>query len=426
MGEKSVKKIKITIIIPVYNAENSIEKAINSCLNQTIDSLEIICINDGSTDNSKVILEKYENQRKIKLINKENEGTGSARNDGIRMAKGEYLAFLDADDCYPNAFVLKKLYDCAVENGVNICGGDAIIERNGVLIDIDKSHPTYRLQMCKNYGLCDYLEEQFFIGFTRFIYNREMIINNNILFPTITESEDPAFLIKAFYYSRYYYAIHEHVYQIHRGDHIRTYDTNKKVEEALIGISEELRFAKENKLAKLQVGILDDIFKIKYTVFMYPYLKENISLIELARSAISYIDEKLLLEENKGEYFEKFQEKKIIEEIRNTELEMEKLNKVLSENDEIYIYGAGVLAERVYKYVIKNTVSVKEYLVSSMEGNPSEIHGIKVTTTDDELLLFDIPIVVALVSTKEVARSLSKLGFKKVIEINFSKMRLFL
>lgn len=417
---------KISVIIPVYNAETSIDKAINSCLNQTIDSLEIICINDGSTDNSKVILEKYEKQRIIKLINKKNEGTGSARNDGIRMAKGEFLAFLDADDCYPNAFVLQKLYDCAVENGVNICGGDAIIERNGVLLDIDESHPTYGLQLCRKYGLCDYLEEQFFVGFTRFIYNREMIIGNNILFPSITEYEDPMFLVKAFFCSRYYYAIHEHVYQVHRGDHIRTYDSYKKVEESLIGIREVLCFSQEKNLAKLQAGILDDAYRTKYNIFMYPYFKENIVLMELARSAISYIDEKLLLEENKGEYFEKFQEERIIEEIRDTKLEMEKFNKVLADNDEVYIYGAGILAERVYRYLKKYSVSVKAYLVSSMEGNPKEVHGIKVTTLGDELLSLDVPIVVALVSTKEVTKILRKHGFKEVIDINFSKMRLFL
>lgn len=417
---------KISVIIPVYNAENYIEKAINSCLNQTIDSLEIICINDGSTDNSKVILEKYEKQRKIRLINKENEGTGSARNDGIRMAKGEFLAFLDADDCYPNAFVLQKLYDCAVENGVNICGGDAVIERNGVLLDIDESHPSYRLQLCRKYGFCNYLEEQFYAGFTRFIYNREMIINNNILFPSITEFEDPIFLVKAFYCSRYYYAIHEHVYQIHRGDHIRTYNSHKKVEEFLIGITEVLRFSKEKKLAKLQAGVLDETYRTKYNIFMYPYLNENIALMDLARSAISYIDEKLLLEENKGEYFEKFQEERIIEEIRDTKLEMEKFNKVLADIDEVYIYGAGILAERVYRYLKKYSVSVKAYLVSSMEGNPKEVHGIKVTTLGDELLSLDVPIVVALVSTKEVTKILRKHGFKEVIDINFSKMRLFL
>ena len=92
----------------------------------------------------------------------------------------------------------------------------------------------------------------------------------------------------------------------------------------------------------------------------------------------------------------------------------------------MYIYGAGILAERVYRYLKKYSVSVKAYLVSSMEGNPKEVHGIKVTTLGYEVLSLDVPIVVALVSTKEVTKILRKHGFKEVIDINFSKMRLFL
>ena len=100
---------KVSIIVPVWNKEKTIERTINSLLNQTIEQIEIILVNDGSKDNSKIILNKYQNKypEKIKVINKENGGLSSARNAGIKKATGEYITFLDAGD-YLDINLLKK------------------------------------------------------------------------------------------------------------------------------------------------------------------------------------------------------------------------------------------------------------------------------------------------------------------------------
>ena len=87
--------IKFSIIIPAYNAENSIQKSIDSILNQTYNNYEIIVVNDGSTDNTINLIEK---NSKIKIINQKNLGVSSARNTGIENAKGDFIAFIDADD----------------------------------------------------------------------------------------------------------------------------------------------------------------------------------------------------------------------------------------------------------------------------------------------------------------------------------------
>lgn len=91
----------VSIIIPVFNAEPFLDETLRSVLHQTYENWECILINDGSTDNSWSILEKWaRNNPKIKIFSKENEGASKARNFGIRHAKGEYIAFLDSDDLW--------------------------------------------------------------------------------------------------------------------------------------------------------------------------------------------------------------------------------------------------------------------------------------------------------------------------------------
>ena len=92
---------KISIIIPVYNADKYLEACLESIINQTMKDIEILCIDDGSTDNSPIILKKFANlDSRIKVLKQNNLGAAVARNKGIKIASGEYLLFLDADDYF--------------------------------------------------------------------------------------------------------------------------------------------------------------------------------------------------------------------------------------------------------------------------------------------------------------------------------------
>lgn len=104
---------KVSVIVPVYNAEKYLEKCIKSILNQTLKEIEIILINDGSIDSSKEIIEKYAKQdRRIVVVNKENSGPANTRNYGIKIAKGKYIGFVDSDD-YIEAEMYEKLIEVA-------------------------------------------------------------------------------------------------------------------------------------------------------------------------------------------------------------------------------------------------------------------------------------------------------------------------
>lgn len=119
--------MKVSVIIPIYNVEEYLEECIDSILNQSLDNVEIICINDGSTDNSLSILNKYsERNSNIKIINQENTGAGTARNRALKFAKGEYIYFLDGDD-YLDKDTLLICYEEAKKGNLDIVTFDAIL-----------------------------------------------------------------------------------------------------------------------------------------------------------------------------------------------------------------------------------------------------------------------------------------------------------
>lgn len=91
--------IEISVIIPIFNAEKTLKRCLDSILNQTFKNFEIICVNDGSQDKSIDILKEYkEKDNRIIIIQQENKGVSSARNAGIKIAKGKYITFIDSDD----------------------------------------------------------------------------------------------------------------------------------------------------------------------------------------------------------------------------------------------------------------------------------------------------------------------------------------
>lgn len=112
--------IKISVIVPIYNEETYLEECLNSILAQTLQEIEILCIDDGSTDCSLEILHSYAaKDSRIKVFTQKNRYAGTARNVGIKYAKGKYLSFLDADDFF-SPFLLERLYKAAEKQGSDI------------------------------------------------------------------------------------------------------------------------------------------------------------------------------------------------------------------------------------------------------------------------------------------------------------------
>lgn len=197
--------IKLSIIIPVYNAEKYIENTINTILKQDYDDYEILIINDGSEDLSLEICERFaRDNTKIKIISKKNEGVSVARNIGITKAQGEWITFVDADDGFiDNALCVYRNaldMDCNLILGSYTSQSFSEVRGSGQISNIDVSS----LRKCiLNFSLySDCLHEQgydinTFNNWTCWgkFYKRNIIIDNNISFPVgITHGEDLVFL----------------------------------------------------------------------------------------------------------------------------------------------------------------------------------------------------------------------------------------
>lgn len=137
-------EIKVSVVIPVYNCEEHLRETLDGVVAQTLGDIEVILVDDGSTDSSPEILKEYEDKykdknKKIKVLRQQNQYAGIARNNGMQHAKGEYLVFWDSDDIFaPNA--LETLYNRAKEtdSDITICNADHLDMDTGKIM-----HPTY-------------------------------------------------------------------------------------------------------------------------------------------------------------------------------------------------------------------------------------------------------------------------------------------
>ncbi|WP_391116740.1 glycosyltransferase [Psychrobacillus sp. L3] len=122
---------KVSVIVPIYNVEKYLRRSIESIQTQTLKDIQIILVNDGSTDNSLSICKEYqEKDNRIELIDKPNGGVSSARNAGLEVAKGEYIGFVDPDDWIDHN-MYENLYQQIIEDDADVCMCNYIVENNG-------------------------------------------------------------------------------------------------------------------------------------------------------------------------------------------------------------------------------------------------------------------------------------------------------
>ena len=195
----------VSIIIPVYNGEKHIENCLYKLMKQTYEEIEIIVINDGSTD-SKEYLKKefFKKNKKIKVINKENTGVSDTRNLGIKMAKGEYILFLDSDDFLEN-YAIEKMIDNISDKNI-----DMLIFGFKVLGSKNRPNDTKILKkIADSNNIKDDLISSIIstknniLGYVwRAMYSKKLLISNNISFMKgVKISEDFMFLLDAVYKS---------------------------------------------------------------------------------------------------------------------------------------------------------------------------------------------------------------------------------
>ncbi|MDR2544305.1 MAG: glycosyltransferase [Methanobrevibacter sp.] len=182
--------VKISIIIPVYNKEVYLKECLDSVINQSLKDIEIICINDGSKDDSLKILKEYgEKDDRIKIINQDNMGPGISRNKGIDSSKGKYLGFVDGDDCLLDYTSLEKMFNVGESNNSSMVSANLRINgNNGEIIVYHEKIDNIQIIQSEFYGIPWF--------FFKNIFRRKFLDDNGIYFPDCYVGEDPIFLAK--------------------------------------------------------------------------------------------------------------------------------------------------------------------------------------------------------------------------------------
>ena len=184
----------ISIIIPVYNVQNYLGKALNSLRKQTLKNFEAICVNDGSKDKSAEILEKFaKSDSRFKIIHQHNQGPGAARNNGLKAAKGEYIAFLDPDDTL-NKKAFETLYNKAKSEDLDILAFDyRTVNEDGKILDNIRIRDRLNLPETFDWKDLPYVFGSLVHMVWNKIYKNDFIAKHGIHFTPCNLAEDCAF-----------------------------------------------------------------------------------------------------------------------------------------------------------------------------------------------------------------------------------------
>lgn len=291
-SKRTESDVDISVILPFFNAEKYISKTIDSVLNQTLQTIEVIAVDDGSTDDSLSIVKGYcDRDDRIALLTQPNSGSGPARNYGMKVAKGKYIAFIDADDWYPDEDVLKKLFNAAEQNNAKVCGGSFSNWMNGKVTT--QFSGVYQKYTFVNEGLQKFQDYQFDYGYHRFIYDRELIRANNIEFPPLLRYQDPPFFLEIMTIAKEFYAIPDIVYCYRKG-HNKVVWNREKIEDLLTGILFEIEWSKKHSLTHIH-GLATDRINVDFYKQIASFLDfENPKIIELLFRISNSIDRQML------------------------------------------------------------------------------------------------------------------------------------
>ena len=199
----NAENVKISVVMPIYNASDYLRPAIDGVLNQTLSDIELICVDDGSTDNSLSILKEYQqSDDRVRIVTENNAGPSIARNKGLLRARGKYVIFLDADDFYDYT-LLEKLYNLAEEQALDIaiCKFDIYNNRKSKFEDNIKSDHGEIFDESSVVSKNDY-PDVILSCTTGYVWNklfrREFLVEKELTFdPDLRVFEDTHFVVTA-------------------------------------------------------------------------------------------------------------------------------------------------------------------------------------------------------------------------------------
>lgn len=211
--------IEVSVIIPAYNTEQYIAEAIESALAQTLTNIEVIVVDDCSTDNTVAVVQNFDDPRLKLLVNEVNLGAGGARNRAIAAAQGKWIAVLDSDDWYAPQR-LEVLVKIAEAKNVDFLADDSHLVEDGVSTPwstIIKKSGT-KVNSIQKFGAADFVltdiegKPGLRLGFTKPLFRREFIVNNQIKYEKIRVSQDFWFDMQCFLHGAEFFLVPEPYY----------------------------------------------------------------------------------------------------------------------------------------------------------------------------------------------------------------------
>lgn len=313
--------VAISIIMPIYNDASVLEQSINSVAKQTLKDIELICINDGSTDNSLDVLNEFaEKYDFMNVVSQENQGSGKARNYGMDIARGDYIGFLDADDYFIDDDALERLYNAVNSNDANMATGNILHDVDNPGEFIPFRHLEYftedRVILPEEYGLP--------WSFYKSIYKKEFLLSNNIYFPDLLRGQDPVFLAEILSKVDKIHAVATDVYAYVFYDAIDRCNTPRKLHDQILHYKIVFDYLPEPRFKK---AVHD--FKKAFIWFLDQLSEEDLKTSLDIIDDVFDDDSKILIEVKNHFLIKdlKKEKKKLLKENKRLKKEIKKLKK---------------------------------------------------------------------------------------------------
>lgn len=412
--------VKVSVIIPVYNMEKYLGECLDSVFGQTLGEIEVICVDDGSTDTSGQILKDYQNEHtNMIVIRQDNGGSGAARNSGLKIASGEFTAFMDPDDFYPQKDVLERLYATAVRNNVNICGGSAEALKEGKRW---KSFSKQRRGLTfDRERLLSYRDYQYQYGYSRFLYRTQMLRESGIEFPLFRRNQDPPFMVRAMLAAGELYVVPDSVYVM------RSVDKDIKVYESCIicdiarGFLSVMELSKKYELEKLHMATLEEIHEKWIEQFYIHVYNGDGQLYGILQNINDSISEKLLCQCGNSNISPYFLPKEDIARWAEVYIEKEKsFRKIIVQYKEVIIYGAGKIGKDIYDYIVSIGKKLSIYFAVTDISGKYTARGIEIKNIEEYASLRAEALVIVAASNqyqKDMADNARRIGFLHVLNV---------
>ena len=441
--KKEIAQIFVSVLVPVYNAENYLSICLDSLVRQTLKEIEIICIDDGSTDNSGEILDKYALEYKyITVIHKVNSGYGASLNAGVKISRGKYIGLVESDD-YAEPQMFQELYEMA-------CSLDAEIVKSNYFCWSNKNGMSVYHE---NMGQlpCDLLfdpKDHIDIFFRApaiwsAIYKRSFLEQKSIHFHATPGAsyQDVSFAFETMASAKRV-AISDKAYIHYQVDNSMSSSHSEEKINCIFEEYEEIAsFLQRERFPLLLYRVM--MYR-KYIDFAWNYFRiadeKKLFFLNMAIENLKNDIEKGYLDKtlwnNEADWLE-IQEMsttpesyklKKLQEIQYAKFARETVYRKISKAKNIYIYGAGKVGREVEIELKQRDIKIKSFVVTDKNGNDDTYDGICIR--EKSKIEFDKSDDLIFIAVKDkdiyfIADQLFKNGFKNVIALD-TKLRIFL